>query len=117
MPSIEPRYYTDKKTGKRKVRHKAKIRLKGFPYEEATFDRRTDAEAWAGKREYELQHQQHFGVQAHKTKTVSDLLNRYPFAGKTSRDKPFEAYDPHYSGRRKKRLCDDLQRDKTVKPR
>lgn len=37
MATFEKREYRNKKTGKVTIRHKAKIRLKGFPYEEATF--------------------------------------------------------------------------------
>ena len=87
MATIEKRQYLDKETGKTITRYRAKIRLKAFPYEEATFDRKTDADAWASKREYELQHQQHFGVQAYKTKTVNDLLARYEDALKASNPK------------------------------
>lgn len=94
MASIEKREYRDKQTGKITVRYKAKIRLKAFPYEENTFDRKTDAEAWAAKREYELQHQQLFGVQAHKTKTISDLLNRYGDALKLSNSKRYDGILP-----------------------
>lgn len=94
MASIEPRYSKDKKTGKRTVRYKVKIRLKDFPYEEATFDRKTDAEIWAAKRQYELRHQQHFGVQTHKTKTINDLLGRYSEALKLSNPKRYKDIMP-----------------------
>jgi integrase len=77
MATIEKREYLDKISGKTIRRFKAKIRLKGFPYEEATFDRKSDAEGWAAKREYEIKNRQLFGVQAHRTKTVKDLLGRY----------------------------------------
>lgn len=77
MATIEKRQYPDSKTGKTIIRYKAKIRMKGFSYEEATFDRKTDAQEWAAKRQYELQHQRHFGSQAYKTKTVQDMLERY----------------------------------------
>lgn len=77
MATLEKRKYVDKETGKTTLRHKAKIRLKDFPYEEATFDRKSDAEEWAAKREYELRNRQFFGEQAYKTKTIRDLLQRY----------------------------------------
>lgn len=57
MATFEERKYHDKKTGKVTIRHKAKIHLKGIPYEEATFDRLTDARKWTGDREYNLRHQ------------------------------------------------------------
>jgi len=92
--TIEARQYTDKKTGKIYTRYKAKIRLKAFPYEEATFDRKTDAQAWAGKREYELQHQQMFGSQAFRTKTLTDLLCRYEDGLRLTNPKRYEEVIP-----------------------
>jgi integrase len=77
MATFEIRKYVNKRTGKIRERVRAKIRLKGFAPDEATFDLMTDAKAWAAKREYELQYQQRFGVAAFKNKTVSDLLSRY----------------------------------------
>jgi integrase len=94
MATIERRQYRDKATGKTVFRYKAKIRLRAFPYEEATFDRKTDADAWAAKREYELQHQQHFGAQAYKTKTLGDLLARYEDTLKVTNPRRYKASLP-----------------------
>ena len=77
MATFEIRKYLNKKTGKVTIRYKAKIRLKGFPHEEATFDRLTDAKKWAADREYQLRHQQHFGPEFHRTKTLTELIERY----------------------------------------
>jgi integrase len=77
MATIEKREYVDKENGKTIKRFKAKIRLKGVPYEEATFDRKSDAEGWSAKREYEIRNRHLFGEQAYRTKTVKDLLSRY----------------------------------------
>ncbi len=76
MATIEPREYTDKGTGKIITRYRVKIRLKGFQPLEATFDRRTDAKAWADKKEYELKYQAQFGVITDKTRTVHQVLLR-----------------------------------------
>ncbi len=77
MATFETRKYLNKRTGKTRERVRVKIRLKGFPPEEATFDLQSDAKAWAAKREYEIQYQQKFGVAAFKNNTVSDMLDRY----------------------------------------
>lgn len=50
MATIEKRQYRNKENGKIVTRYKAKIRLRAFPYEEATFDRKTDAQELAAKR-------------------------------------------------------------------
>jgi integrase len=94
MATIEKRQYLNKETGKTVTRYKAKIRLKAFPYEEATFDRKTDAQDWAAKREYELQHQHHFGVQSQKTKTVNDLFVRYENTLKLSNPRRYKSSLP-----------------------
>ncbi len=94
MATFEKREYRNKKTGKVTIRHKAKIRLKGFPYEEATFDRLSDARDWAAKREYEIEHQKHFGAEFHRTKTLAELLERYEAALALSNPKRYKDVFP-----------------------
>lgn len=94
MATFEKREYRNKKTGKVTIRHKAKIRLKRFPYEEATFDRLSDARDWAAKREYEMEHQKHFGAEFHRTKTMTELLERYGQALELSNPKRYKDVAP-----------------------
>lgn len=69
------------------VSYQVKIRLKGFPPESATFDRLTDAKAWAAKIESDMKAGRHFG--ASKRHTFADLADEYqPHA----KDKKYLAY-------------------------
>lgn len=94
MATIEERKYKDKETGKVTVRYRAKIRLKGFAPEECTFVSKTLAKEWAAKREYELKHEELFGPQHHKTKTVADMLERYENSLKLSNPKRHKGIAP-----------------------
>lgn len=120
MATFEKRQYRNPKTGKTTIRYKAKIRLKAFPYEEATFDRKTDAQEWAAKREYELLHQHHFGVQAFRSKTVNDLFDRYEQALKMSNPKRHKSALPVIKVWKKRlghiKLC-ELSRDRVIQER
>lgn len=51
------------------------IRIKGFPPETATFERKTDASKWAKKVEADMMAGRHFG--AAKRYTFNDLANEY----------------------------------------
>ena len=55
--------------------YQVKIRLKGFPPESATFERLTDAKAWAAKIESDMKAGRHFG--ASKRHTFADLADEY----------------------------------------
>ncbi len=74
-------------TVKEVIRYKATVTIKGFPRKSRTFDRKTDAQAWAEKLEYEYKHQSAFGEALHKTKTVKDALDRYTSTLKLSQPK------------------------------
>jgi len=69
MASIEKRV-TDGGTS-----YRVKVRLKGFPPESATFERMTDAKAWAAKTEADMKAGRHFG--ASKRHTFAELANEY----------------------------------------
>lgn len=94
MATIETRIIHNKETGKTVKRYRAKIRLKDHPPEQATFDRKTDAEKWAQDREYELRHQLHFGLQPQKDKTVGDMIDRYGEALKQSNPRRYNGIRP-----------------------
>lgn len=70
MASIEKR-----KTEDGAVSYRVKVRLKGRPPESATFERLTDARAWAQKIEADMRAGRHFG--ASKRHTLAELLDRY----------------------------------------
>lgn len=75
MATIETRERV--KDGKVLKRFKATVTLKGCPRTSKTFDRKSDAEDWAKKTEYELKHQRVFGHAHHKSKVLSDAIDRY----------------------------------------
>ncbi|XLZ69743.1 hypothetical protein ABT364_24945 [Massilia sp. SR12] len=71
MASIEKRVTEDGK----KISYRVKIRLNGFPPESATFERKSDAKAWAERTEAEMKAGRYFGVS--KRHRLSEVLDRY----------------------------------------
>ncbi len=69
MATIEKRM-TDKGTV-----YRAKVRLRGFPPETATFERLTDAREWAGNLESDMKKGRHFGQS--KRHTFGELATEY----------------------------------------
>lgn len=67
----------ERKTNKGHVRYQAQVRLKGFPAQSATFDRKTDAKRWIQQTEAAIREGRHFKTAISKRKTLSDLINRY----------------------------------------
>lgn len=72
MPSIEPR---KSKTGENHYR--AKVRLRGYPPQYATFSRKSDAIRWAQRTEADLRDDKHFPSAKAKKHNVTDLINAY----------------------------------------
>ena len=69
----------EKRTTDAGIAYRAKVRLRGFPSESATFERITDAKEWAAKTEREMKERRHFG--ASKRHTFNELADAYgPFA-------------------------------------
>ena len=60
---------------KRGDRYHVQVRLKGFEPETASFERSTDAKAWAQKTEADMRAGRHFG--SSKRYTFNDLANEY----------------------------------------
>ncbi len=58
------------------ISYRAKIRIKGYPPQSATFKRLTDARAWARKIELEMQ-EGRFKLCRGNKKTLSELIERY----------------------------------------
>jgi hypothetical protein len=65
----------EKRTTDEGTRYRVKIRLKGFTPETATFERLTDARAWAAKTEANMKAGRHFGES--KRHTFNDLIKEY----------------------------------------
>lgn len=72
MAVIQERISAD---GKKKYR--ALVRLKGFPPQSATFDRKTDAKKWAQDTESAIRDGRHFKTAESKNHTVAELIDRY----------------------------------------
>jgi integrase len=72
MATIEMRRNADGTTG-----YRAKIRLKGFPSESATFERKTDAKEWAKQTEASMRQGRHFKTAEAKKHTVGELIDQY----------------------------------------
>ncbi|MBX9786802.1 MAG: site-specific integrase, partial [Alphaproteobacteria bacterium] len=72
MATIETRRNEDGTTG-----YRAKVRLKGFPSQSATFERKTDAKEWAKQTEASIREGRYFKTTEAKKHTVSDFIDRY----------------------------------------
>jgi len=72
MATIETRSNADGTTG-----YRAKVRLKGFPTESATFERKTDAKEWAKQTETSMRQGRHFKTAEAKKHTFADFIDRY----------------------------------------
>jgi hypothetical protein len=72
MATIETRRNDDGKTG-----YRAKLRLKGFPFQSATFERKTDAKEWAKQTEASIREGRYFKIVEAKKHTIADFIDRY----------------------------------------
>lgn len=72
MANIEKRVNQDGK-----VTYRVKVRLKGFPTQNATFERLTDARKWAQNTESAIREGRHFKTTEAKRRTLGQLIERY----------------------------------------
>ena len=72
MASIEKRT-----TKEGKISYRAKVRLKGYPTQSATFDRLTDCKKWIQSTESAIREGRHFKLSEAKKRTLKDLIDRY----------------------------------------
>ena len=72
MASIEKR-----KTKEGKTIFRAKIRLKGFPEQNASFERLTDAKRWVQQTESAIREGRHFKTTEAKRRTLGEMIDRY----------------------------------------
>jgi integrase len=59
------------------ISFRVKVRLKGFPVQTATFERRTDAVKWASATETAIRENRYFKTSASKKHTLGDVIDRY----------------------------------------
>lgn len=59
------------------VSYQAKVRLKGFPAQSATFKRLTDAKKWAKQTEAAIMEGRHFKTSEAKRRTLGELVDTY----------------------------------------
>ncbi len=59
------------------IRYRVQIRLRGFPPESATFDRKTDAKKWAAQTEAAIREGRYFRSSEARKHTLADAIDRY----------------------------------------
>ena len=72
MASLEERKSKDGK-----ITYRVKIRLKGYPTQTATFERKTDAKKWVQQTESAIREGRHFRTVEAKRHTLSQLIDKY----------------------------------------
>lgn len=70
-------YIQERKSGDGKVSYRVQVRLKGFPTQTATFERKTDAKNWAQNTESAIREGRYFKTTEAKKHTLGDLIERY----------------------------------------
>ncbi len=60
-----------------KVTYRVQVRIKGYPHQRATFERKTDAKRWAQQTESAIREGRHFKTTEAKKHTFGDLVDRY----------------------------------------
>jgi integrase len=60
-----------------KTSYRVQVRLKGFPTQTATFERKTDAKKWAQATEAAIREGRHFKTTEAKKHTLAELIDRY----------------------------------------
>lgn len=89
MPTIEKRTTT---CGN--VTYRAKVRVKGYPPQQATFDRKTDADRWAQRTEADLRDDKYFPSVKAKKYTVADLIDAHLKNLKTTNPRRHSEVEP-----------------------
>lgn len=60
-----------------KMRYRVQVRLKGFPQQTATFERKTDAKKWVQQTESAIREGRHFKTVEAKRHSVKEMIDRY----------------------------------------
>ena len=72
MANIQERVSKDGKTT-----YRVQVRLKGYPTQTASFQRKTDARRWAQQVETAIREGRHFKTAESKKRTLSELIDKY----------------------------------------
>lgn len=67
----------ERKTKNGEIRYQAQVRIKGFPPQNATFKRKTDAKRWVQQTESAIHEGRNFNTSQSKRRTVNELIDRY----------------------------------------
>ncbi len=70
-------YIQARKTRDGQTRFRVQVRLKGYPLQSATFERKTDARRWVQQVEAAIREGRHFKTSEARRHTVADLIDRY----------------------------------------
>ena len=70
-------YIEERTDSKDQKRYRVQIKLKGFPAQSATFERKTDARKWAQQTESAMREGRHFKTIEAKRHTVGEMIDRY----------------------------------------
>jgi integrase len=74
---MEMAHIEERKADDGQTKFRVQIRLRGFPQQTATFDRKTDAKRWAQKTEAAMKEGRYFKTTEAKKRTLGDLIDRY----------------------------------------
>ena len=70
-------YIQERKSSNGKTSYRVQVRRKGQPTITATFNRKTDAKAWAEDRESDIRHRRHFRYSEAEKHTLAEVVDRY----------------------------------------
>lgn len=70
-------YIEERKTKDGKTHFRVMVRLKGFPAQCATFERKTDAKIWAQQTEAAIRERRYFKTSASRKYTLGEMIDRY----------------------------------------
>ena len=59
------------------ISYRVKVRIKGYPVQSATFERKTDANTWAASTESAIKEGRHFKTAEAKRHTLGELIDSY----------------------------------------
>lgn len=89
MASIQRRTWVDKE-GRQRTTYRVQVRKRGFPPVTATFERKTDADAWAKQTEADMSRRRYFPQHEADRRTLSDLVDRQLETVKADRPHDYE---------------------------
>jgi integrase len=70
-------YIQERKSKDGKTHYRVQVRMKGYPIETATFERKTDAKIWAQQIEAAMRERRYFKTNESKKHTIANLVDRY----------------------------------------